>query len=116
MLRRFLPRKWHNHMKIIRLSLALLGLLWATSATAQDMLNRDDLLNVFEAHGATGTFVLLDRQANQTHLVDATRADTQYYPASTFKVANSLIALETGVIADENEVIPYGGEPQFIKA
>jgi beta-lactamase class D len=37
-------------------------------------------------------------------------------PASTFKIANSLIALETGAVANEDEVVPYGGGPQPIKA
>jgi len=32
-------------------------------------------------------------------------------PASTFKIANTIIALETGVVKDENEIIPYGGRP-----
>src|SRR6185295_19637139 len=29
---------------------------------------------------------------------------------------NSLIALETGVVKDESEAVPYGGKPQPIKA
>ncbi len=36
-------------------------------------------------------------------------------PASTFKVANTIIALETGAVKDENEIIPYGGKPQPFK-
>jgi beta-lactamase class D len=37
------------------------------------------------------------------------RVDTPYVPASTFKIFNSLVALESGVIKDENEVIPWDG-------
>lgn len=36
--------------------------------------------------------------------------------ASTFKIANSLIALETHVIKDANEIIPYGRQPQRFKS
>ncbi len=49
-------------------------------------------------------------------VVDRDRAETPYVPASTFKIANSLIALETGAVRDQNEIVPYGGEPQPIKA
>src|SRR5260370_40609193 len=35
--------------------------------------------------------------------------------ASNFKVANTIIALETGAVKDENEIIPYGGKPQPFK-
>jgi beta-lactamase class D len=44
------------------------------------------------------------------------RAERRMRPASTFKIVNSLIALETGAVKDENEIIPYGGKPQPIKA
>ena len=53
---------------------------------------------------------------DRTITVDGERAAKRYVPASTFKIANSLIALETGVVKDESEVIPYGGKPQPFKA
>jgi beta-lactamase class D len=39
----------------------------------------------------------------------------QFLPASTFKVANALIALETGVVR-EDERFPWDGSPLFLKA
>lgn len=53
--------------------------------------------------GSTGSFVLLDGQtgAYRVHGVDA--AATRHLPASTFKIPNTLIALETGVVADIDE-------------
>ncbi|GAB2862777.1 oxacillin-hydrolyzing class D beta-lactamase OXA-50 [Actinocorallia aurea] len=73
---------------------------------------RDDLAEVFERAGVRGTFALLDVRRGRTTVVDLARAKRRLIPASTFKVPHSLIALETGVIADEYEVIPYGGQPQ----
>lgn len=78
--------------------------------------NRADLREIFAAHGVAGTFVLHDPAADRTIAVDGERAAKRYVPASTFKIANSLIALETGVVKDESEVIPYGGKPQPLKA
>ncbi len=40
---------------------------------------------------------------------DSARCNTRFTPASTFKIPNSIIGLETGVIADENFVIPWDG-------
>ena len=85
-------------------------------ANASKITERDDLRSVFQSQGVTGTFALYDAQSDELTAVDAKRAATRYVPASTFKIANSLIALETGVVKDENEVIPYGGKPQPFKA
>jgi beta-lactamase class D len=80
------------------------------------MIAHDDKTHVFKNHQTDGTFVLYDVAQETLHLVNSSRANQPFIPASTFKIANSLIALETGVIADENEIIPYGGGSTFIKA
>lgn len=77
---------------------------------------RNDLLTVFEEFGTPGTFALYDVAADRVIIVDSARAMHRYTPASTYKIANSLIALETGAVADETEVVPYGGEPQRFDA
>lgn len=77
---------------------------------------RDDLQPIFAKVGVSGTFVLLDVARGQTTIVDRARAERPAVPASTFKIAHSIIALETRVVRDENEVVPYGGRPQPIKA
>lgn len=56
-----------------------------------------DLAPFFE--GVDGTFVLLDPATDRTIRHDPDRARARYLPASTFKIANTLIALETGVAA-----------------
>src|SRR5215475_11080663 len=72
---------------------------------------RADLEAVFAENGLAGTFVLYDVAADHLTLVDGKRAGRRFVPASTFKIANTIIALETGVVKDENEIIPYGGRP-----
>jgi len=76
---------------------------------------RADLEAVFAENGLAGTFVLYDVAADHLTLVDGKRAGRRFVPASTFKIANTVIALETGVVKDENEIIPYGGQPQPFK-
>lgn len=77
---------------------------------------RDDLLAVFEDFGTPGAFALYDVAADRVIVVDSARATRRYTPASTYKIPNSLIALETGAVADETEIVPYGGEPQPFEA
>ncbi len=107
-------------MSLSRLSVGLTGavLLLASTgfAVAEIVSTRPDLTALFKAEGVTGTFVLLDVVEEHMTVVNAERAERRYPPASTFKIANSLIALETGAVADVDEVIPYGGKPQMIKA
>jgi len=88
----------------------------AWPAFASEPILRDDLNVIFERHDAIGAFAHYDVAADRLTLVNAVRAAKPFVPASTFKIANSLIALETGAVRDENEVIPYGGKPQRIKA
>jgi len=107
-------------MPSLRASIAyvLSGLLLftGTGAMALERTDRTDLQQLFEENGLEGTFVLFEVSANGLHVVNAARAEQRFFPASTFKVANSLIALETGVVADEGEIIPYGGGPQPIES
>ncbi|WP_433354849.1 class D beta-lactamase [Microtetraspora malaysiensis] len=84
----------------------------AQGAAHDGMIVRDDLQALFRQVGVRGTFALLDVRRGRTTVVDAARAQKRLIPASTFKIPHSLIALETKAVKDENEVIPYGGQPQ----
>ncbi|MEM6347945.1 MAG: class D beta-lactamase [Bacteroidota bacterium] len=70
--------------------------------------------SLFEAHEAIGTFLLQDIQGDTTYVYNEARAKVGYLPASTFKVPNTLIALELGVI-DTSEIFPWDGTERFAK-
>jgi beta-lactamase class D len=59
-----------------------------------------DLGEAFTELGTAGTFAVLDTGGGRVIVSDRERAETGFLPASTFKIPNSLIALETGVAAD----------------
>lgn len=71
---------------------------------------------LFGSFGVKGTFVLYDVGANRITGHDRVRAETRFIPASTFKIPNSLIGLSTGAVKSLDEVLPYGGKPQPVKA
>lgn len=54
-----------------------------------------------------GTFVLYDMSEDTMHIYNPERAFARFAPYSTFKIANTAIALETGVVTDADFVIPY---------
>jgi beta-lactamase class D len=94
----------------------LAALAAAQGSRAAETSEREDLATAFREQNVPGAFALYDPAADRLITVNGKRAETRYVPASTFKIANSLIALETGVVKDENEIIPYGGQPQRFKA
>ncbi len=110
--------KWTGYMikvRAPRLSLFLLLLtgLWLSHLSHADtVIDRPDFAGAFNAAGVKGTFVLYDVAANQTLIYPRQRALQRFIPASTFKIPNSLIALETGAVRDLDEIQPYGGKPQ----
>lgn len=64
----------------------------------------------FDSAGVTGTFGLYDNgQGNFTVYNLARFRDSAYLPASTFKIVNSLIGLETGRIKNDSMVINWDG-------
>ena len=73
--------------------------------------------NIFKSAKIKGTFVLYDVKANMYIGHDQDRAETRYFPASTFKISNSLIGLSAGAVKNVEEVLPYKGDPHpFIQA
>lgn len=68
----------------------------------------------FKAAGVEGTFVVLDAQTGISSVHNAKRAAIRYIPASTFKIPNTLLGLETGAVSSVDEVLPFGGGPQFM--
>lgn len=96
------------------ISLAALVLV-AHSAPAEELREMPQLTDHFKAAGVVGTFVMFDPAAQKMFVANAARAKERFTPASTFKIPNSLIALENGAVASIDEVVPYGGKPQRMK-
>jgi beta-lactamase class D len=55
------------------------------------------------------TMIISDAEGKPVFLYNEERANRRYLPASTFKIPNSLIGLETKVIADTNQIIKWDG-------
>ena len=64
---------------------------------------------LFAEAGVRGTLVVHDVTADVYTVHDRPRAQTRFIPASTFKIPNTLIALDSAVVASVDTVLPYGG-------
>jgi len=72
--------------------------------------SQTDLTQPFRDCRLEGSITLYDYKKKEWIYSDTADAQRQLPPASTFKIINLLIALETGVINDENEIIQWPGQ------
>ena len=77
---------------------------------------RDDLAKRFFDLGTTGTFVAYKVDDYLIIASDKVRSGEGRLPASTFKIPNSIIALETGVVEDpDKDVFKWDGVTRSIE-
>jgi len=62
-----------------------------------------------------GAVLLYDQNANTYYSNDYAWSEQGRLPASTYKIPNSIIALETGVVADDSTLFEWNGEPRRLK-
>lgn len=68
---------------------------------------RSDFKKFYDNYNVEGSFVLYDQQEDKYIFYNQDQFTQPFSPASTFKICNSLIGLETGVIKDESFIIPW---------
>ena len=69
----------------------------------------DSLKKYFDDNKVDGCFTMLSNNDGKVTVYNLTLDTTRLLPASTFKIVNSLIGLETGIITDEKMVIKWDG-------
>ena len=85
-------------------------------AYAQTVIERDELKKFFDEYNHEGCFILYDLKKDEYVKYNSERCSERFIPASTFKIFNSLAALEAGVIKDENEIIKWDRVERFIQS
>ncbi|MFT4023705.1 MAG: penicillin-binding transpeptidase domain-containing protein [Flavihumibacter sp.] len=98
-------------MNFMRLVLLFIGLAcWLASCSPNNVEERPDLNKFFTDKQVEGVFGLFDNGQGSFIVSDKHRfRDSSWLPASTFKIVNSLIGLETGVVKDDSTVIKWDG-------
>ncbi len=97
-----------RHIK--RGSLFLWPVLLLAGCASNNVKKDNSLKKYFDEHQVTGCFALMDNGTGIFTVYNLPRyRDSAYLPASTFKIINSLIGLQTGKISSDSMVIPWDG-------
>jgi beta-lactamase class D len=65
------------------------------------------LAKIFKERRVAGTFVMVDARADTVFVWNQERAERRYAPGETFRIANAILALETGVVQGIDDIVPF---------
>jgi len=100
--------------RILLLTILILGLFACKEQQSSE--TRNDFKIFYDDYNVEGSFVLYDQDQDKYIFYNQSQFKQEFTPASTFKICNSLIGLETGVIKDENFIIPWDSVKRWIPA
>ena len=86
------------------------GALAATPATSTSTSAFPEAAQALQAERVSGAMAVFDTRDGKLRCSDPARCERGYLPASTFKIANSIIGLETGVVTDAESPLPWDGK------
>ena len=99
----------------VRILLLTLG-AWQIAIPQPTVQERPDFAEFFKKYHVNGSFLLYDLKQDKYIAFDSARCRQRFLPASTFKIFNSLVALETGVAPDEHFVLKWDSVQRSIPA
>lgn len=93
-----------------------LAQLTTESPPVENIVQNLDFGRHFRDLEVEGSIMIYDSNRDRVFQHNPQRNTTAFLPASTFKILNSLISLETGVISDEIAVLTWDGIPRKVAA
>ncbi|RYY56669.1 MAG: class D beta-lactamase [Chitinophagaceae bacterium] len=102
----------------MRIFSSIVLLAFILSSCSMNNVNEDASLGkFFDDNKAKGCFAMLDNGTGEFTVYNLSRyRDSAYLPASTFKIVNSLIGLQTGRISNDSMVIKWDGITRPVEA
>ncbi|MFT4095333.1 MAG: penicillin-binding transpeptidase domain-containing protein [Niabella sp.] len=101
----FAPKTWLDLSLLFLVTVMVL-----TSCTPNNVKEDSRLEKYFSENRLNGCFALYNNGTGAFSVYNLKRyRDSTYLPASTFKIINSLIGLQTGVISSDSMSIPWDG-------
>lgn len=93
-------------MKFLKITFfpAILFFLSMSYTSLSSTIIRNDFKKYYDKYGVDGSFVMYDQKNNRYTIYNQDQRSKPFTPASTFKICNSLVSLETGVVKDENVI------------
>ena len=97
---------------MIKILIVISALLWSMPALAED----PALAELFSQQGVQGTIVMSSLNGGKTFIHNDLRAGQRFSPASTFKIPNTLIALEEKALAGKDDIFKWDGQLHDVAA
>jgi beta-lactamase class D len=94
---------------MIRIGLVLISFLSLYSCTVNNVREDESLKTYFDEFRVEGTFAMYDNARGEHIIYNLKRDTVPYLPASTFKIVNALIGLQTGRLTSDSSVIAWDG-------
>jgi beta-lactamase class D len=91
------------------LSFIFLSITLLSGCRLNNVTIKDDFKKYFDQEHTVGSFALYDNSRNQFTICNMQRDTTRFLPASTFKIVQALIALQTGRVTDDSTQIKWDG-------
>jgi len=101
-------------MRIRKLTISLILIFVGLTSCNQNK-STDDWERFFHDNNVNGTFVLKDLNSNKKLIYNQERSNKEFVPASTFKILNSMIALQVSSIASVDDTIKWDGVDRGFK-
>lgn len=101
------PQPIHGFLVVLTLTV-----FFAVTSSADD----SDLVKLFQDRGVEGTIIISSLDGKRNYVHNSLRSETRFTPASTFKIPNTLIALEEGAVKNEKDVIKWNGTDKGVDA
>ncbi|MBX2931893.1 MAG: class D beta-lactamase [Chitinophagaceae bacterium] len=80
------------------------------ACSPNNVVEDNNLKKYFTENNVDGTFAVFDNGKGDFTIYNLNRyKDSAYLPASTFKIVNSLIGIQTGIITNEKMIIKWDG-------
>lgn len=102
-------RKIHRMIKNIASGVLVVALI-LQACNPNNVKQDKSLKKYFDEHKVEGCFALMNNATGKFTVYNLGRyRDSSYLPASTFKIVNSLIGLQTGKIVNDSMIIKWDG-------
>jgi len=86
-----------------------------TESKTEKFILKPEFQSFIDSSNVIGSILIYDLQKNAYYSNDFDWANIGKLPASTFKIANSIIGLETNVIESDSTIFKWDGEKKWLK-
>lgn len=90
------------------IAFGFLSILLASSCAKTRIHEKEDIGEIFKKHGiGDACFMMRDHTHEEIYYYNKDRSTRRFMPASTFKIFNSLVGLETAIAPDDQFIIKW---------